>query len=275
MKTNFKIGWPYLVAFIISLILSGIIVFLLLKLAEKKSLNENLNPISEKINQIKDAVGETRAVVQTNKKNSKKQDSNNDFLKSEIEKLKKALELEKSDKISAITKFDAALKDSVKLYAMRLDAERNKVWEWKKKYESGSKIEAKMNEKDSVLQLTNIDIKTEIADVEAGRGKNKQFFTEFYTPDQNITFNGAKTFRVEQKEIKDILQGDFKLGYRKDFLSTDYDRFEGTFQFFLFPDNDFTVGFGAGTVYLMNQHKIKPFGEIFLRQNLFRVKKAR
>ena len=131
------------------------------------------------------------------------QNNKSQFDRQEIEKLKQALNI-KENEIKAITELKGKIRDSVKLLAVQLDAEKHKVWTWEKKYKSGSVFRATMNEKDSVL-IAEADLKVQTADIEEGRGKKKKFYTEFYTPDQNIKFNGAKTYRVEQKEIKDIL----------------------------------------------------------------------
>ena len=83
-----------------------------------------------------------------------------------------------------------------------------------------------MNEKGSVL-IAEADLKV-------------------HTADQNIKFNGARTYRVEQKEIKDILQVDLKTGFLKGFLVSDYDQLESTLQVLVLPDSEFSFGFGAG-----------------------------
>ena len=87
-----------------------------------------------------------------------------------------------------------------------------------------------------------------------------------------IKFNGAKTYRVEQKEIKDILQVDLKAGFRKGFLVSDYDQLESTLQVLVLPDSEFSFGFGAGGIYIVKDGRIFPYGEIFLRKNLFRIR---
>ena len=261
--TNFRKRYPYILSLGIIILISGIIVFFLLQVKDEKA---NDNFLSKKIENFKDKLGENRAKVET-----RKQGDFSEFRKSEIDSLRKALDLERADKINAITEMRGVLRDSLKMYAVKLDAEKHKVWEWEKKYKSGSVFRATMNEKDSVL-IAEADSKVQTADIEEGRGKKKKFFTEFYTPDQNIKFNGAKTYRVEQKEIKDILQVDLKTGFRKGFLVSDYDQLESTLQVLVLPDGEFSIGFGAGGIYIVKDGRIFPYGEIFLRKNLFRIR---
>lgn len=149
--------------------------------------------VEKKIEKIKDKFGDTHAQVTDVKKNDK-----SGFYQREIDSLKERLGL-KENEIAAITKIQATLVDSVKLYALKYDAEKHKVWEWQKKYDSGSKIEAKMSEKDSTLQLTNVDIKTEITDVYKKRlFKKDTHIVDLFSPDQNVNFNGVKVYRYEK-----------------------------------------------------------------------------
>ena len=260
--TDFLIKRPLLL-FALILALSIVIVVLLATYDKDKTTPSN-DFISRKIENYKDKIGEQRARVET-VHNDKSQ-----FDKQEIERLKKALNVKESE-IKAITELKGKIRDSVKLLAVQLDAEKHKVWTWEKKYKSGSVFRATMNEKDSVL-IAEADLKVQTADIEEGRGKKKKFYTEFYTPDQNIKFNGARTYRVERKEIKDILQVDLKAGFRKGFLVNDYDQLESTLQVIVLPDNEFNFGFGAGGIYIVKDGRIFPYGEIFLRKNIFRIR---
>lgn len=115
----------------------------------------------------------------------------------EYYRLKNALKL-KDEQILAITNINAKLKDSMKLVALERDQANNKVWSWEKKTESGSVIKATMNEKDSVLH-SDIDVKlnnTDYVDKGGLFGRDK-YYTDWYSPDQNIKVNGAHAFRKE------------------------------------------------------------------------------
>ena len=156
--------------FALTLALSIVIVFLLAMYDRGKTTPSN-DFISRKIENYKDRIGEQRAMVET------VQNDKSQFDKQEIEKLKQALNV-KENEIKAITELKGKIRDSVKLLAVQLDAEKHKVWEWEKKYKSGSVFRATMNEKDSVL-IAEADLKVQTADIEDGRGKKKKFYTEF------------------------------------------------------------------------------------------------
>ena len=176
--------------FALTLALSIVIVFLLAIYDNSKKQSNDF--ISRKIENYKDKIGEQRARVET------VQNDKSQFDKQEIERLKQALNVKESE-IKAITEVKGKIRDSVKLLAVQLDAEKHKVWTWEKKYESGSIIKATMSEKDSVLK-PEIDLKILTTDHVEKYGflkLKKRYYTDFYTPDQNIQFEGAKVYRKE------------------------------------------------------------------------------
>lgn len=186
---DFLIKRP-LLWFALILALSIVIVVLLAMYDNKKTQSNDF--ISRKIENYKDRIGEQRARVET------VQNDKSQFDKREIEKLKQALKV-KENEIKAITELKGKIMDSVKLLAVQLDAEKHKVWTWEKKYESGSVIKATMSEKDSVLK-PEIDLKILTTDYVEKYGflkLKKRYYTDFYTPDQNIQFEGAKVYRKE------------------------------------------------------------------------------
>ena len=150
--------------------------------------------IADKIDTYKDNLGETRAKQETGGKGD---NSNSAYYKSEIERLTKALGVKESD-LLAITDVNAKLRDSFKVAKVTLDEANNKLWNWEKTYASGTKLKATMSEKDSVLH-TDIDVKLQVTDyVDKGGlfGKTK-YYTDIYSPDQNVSINGLKTYRKE------------------------------------------------------------------------------
>lgn len=140
----------------------------------------------------KDDFGKEHAKVEV-VKNDKSQ-----FYQSKIDSLKKQLDV-KEKEIVAITDIQARLVDSLNLAKVSLDEQKHKLWEWKKEYKSGSKIEAKMSEKDSILQLTNVDVKVQVTDTYKKRlFKPDVYNVDLFSPDQNIKFNGVNTYRYEK-----------------------------------------------------------------------------
>ena len=63
-----------------------------------------------------------------------------------------------------------------------------------------------------------------------------------------------------------------KTGFLKGFLVSDYDQLESTLQVLVLPDSEFSFGFGAGGIYIVKDGRVFPYGEIFLRKNLFRIR---
>ena len=250
------------------LIVLGIIILFFLKKCSESDAPLITN-LTGKVEEYKDHLGQTRAKIENTGTNGN--NGLNAALAAENKKLASELGIKESQ-ILAVTELNGTLRDSLKLVALELDAANNKIWKWEKELKSGSKYTAQMSEKDSVLHLTNIDIKTQTTDYFEGRGKKKKFYTDFYSPDQNITFNGAKTFRVEKKEIKDFLQLDFNTIFQKGFVNKNFDGLSGELELMFNPDGNFKIGIGADGTYLFEQSKIYPYGQIKTSYNLFRVR---
>ena len=249
------------------LIVLGIIILLFLKKCSESN-SPIIADLTGKVDEYKDKIGQTRAKLENTGTNGN--NGLNAALVAENKKLASELGI-KENQILAVTELTGTLRDSLKLVRLERDAANNKVWKWENEKPSGSKYTAEMSEKDSVLHLTNIDIKTKTTDFTEGKGKNKKYYTDFFTPDQNVTFNGAKTYRVEQKEIKDILQVDFNSMFQKS-INKDLDGISSEIELTLNPDGNFRIGIGAGATYLFNQSKIFPYGQIKTSYNLFRVR---
>lgn len=175
--------------------------------------------IADKINTYRDKLNQERAKIETSTGGEQTA-----FYKSEIERLKSALGVKESQLI-AVTNINAKLEDSIKVTGVTLDAERNKVWEWQKKYESGSVVKATMSEKDSILR-PEIDIALQTTDYvdKGGLFKSPKYYTDIYSPDQNIKVNGVKTYRketvVKTKRIGIGVQ--FGYGFGENFKAAPY-----------------------------------------------------
>lgn len=171
----------------------AVLILMLLQKCDSKQIPVG-GFIADKIDTYKDNLGEQRAKQETG---GRGENSNTAYYKSEIERLTKALGI-KENALLAVTDVNAKLLDTVKLVRVERDAANNKLWNWEKTYASGSKLKATMSEKDSVLH-TDIDVKLQVTDyVERGGlfGKTK-YYTDIYSPDQNISINGLKTYRKE------------------------------------------------------------------------------
>ena len=86
------------------------------------------------------------------------------------------------------------------------------------------------------------------------------------------TFKEQDDIYAQGRTKKGKIVTDAKAGFRKGFLINDYDQLENTLQVIVLPDNEFNFGFGAGGIYIVKDGRIFPYGEIFLRKNLFRIR---
>lgn len=187
IRNSSPLSW---MAFIFAL---AVFILFLLQKCDSKQLPVG-GFIADKIDTYKDNLGEQRAKQETGGKGD---NSNSAYYKSEIDRLTKALGI-KENALLAVTDVNAKLRDSVRLAKLTVDEANNKIWNWEKTYASGSTIKATMNEKDSILR-PEVDVKLQVTDyVDKGGlfGKTK-YYTDIYSPDQNISINGLKTYRKE------------------------------------------------------------------------------
>lgn len=175
---------------IFTVVLSVIIVYVM-----TKYVDDPKDPATELVsNTIKD--------VKSSLGNSQQQQTNSGPTVAGIDPkdynaMKERLKL-KDAEILAIKNINAKFKDSIKLARIELDDAKNKVWTWEQKKESGSVIKATMSEKDSILH-PEIDVKLATTDYvdKGGIFKKDRYYTDWYSPDQNIKVNGAQTWRKE------------------------------------------------------------------------------
>lgn len=195
--------------------------------------------------------------------------SNSGIPKKKYDSLLQELNI-KENKVRALTLFTGTIKDSLKLSKIELDEAKNKVWKWEKTLASGTKIVREMSERDSVLKESS-DIAVAVIDKVEGSGKNARFYTDFYSLDNNIKFNGASVFRKENAEIRDILQVDVGAEFQKSFLTPNA-RVISDVQLSLFPDGQIIPSFKVGGVYDV-QNGIDWFWGARVKYNLFKIKK--
>lgn len=175
----------------------------------------------------------------------------------------------KENQVRALTLVSGTIKDSLKLTKLELDEAKNKVWKWEKTLPSGTKIVREMSEKDSVLK-ENSDIAVAVIDKTEGRGKNVKFYTDFYSLDNNIKFNGASVFRKENAEIRDIIQVDAGIEFQKSFLSPNA-RILSDVQLSFFPDGQFIPSVKVGGLYDV-ENGLDWFWGVRAKYNLFKIK---
>ena len=181
-----------------ALIITGLIAwsFLVAYLSVNYIHNDPQDPItslvSDKVEEFKNNLKEDNARVETNKSESISGISLEQYNKLKAQYNSKSIEF------NSFTNTYATLKDSLKMARLTIDELNNKIWSWETIKTSGSIIKATMNEKDSILHAS-VDVKLNITDVvdKGGIFKKDKFYTDFYSPDQNIKINGVQNFRKE------------------------------------------------------------------------------
>lgn len=184
-----KTNWAFL---LILICFTAVITYLSVKYMDTDPKDPITSLVSEKITDFKDELKQENARVQTNKSEVISGIS--------LEEYNKLLERynDKSIEFNEFTNTYSTLKDSLKIAKITIDELNNKVWSWETLKPSGSVISATMNEKDSVLHAS-VDVKLNVTDVvdKGGLFKKDKFYTDFYSPDQNIKINGVQNFRKE------------------------------------------------------------------------------
>ncbi len=193
---------------LILLISSVIISYLLIKYVHNDPQDPITNLVSQKVTEFKDELKHDNARILTNKSSSL-----SGISLEEYNALKQRYN-DKSIEFEAFTNINAVLQESLRIAKLQRDEANNKVWYWENKKPSGSTITATMNEKDSVLH-TSVDVKLNITDVvdKGGLFKKDRFYTDFYSPDQNIKINGVQNFRKETVIKPKRLGIGFQAGY--------------------------------------------------------------
>lgn len=182
----------YGIQILILIIVSAIVCYLSLRYMQNEPKDPITSLVSEKVVEFKDKLKEDNARVETNKS-----EQLSGISKEEYQNLLNRYN-DKTIEVNAFTNINSLLSDSLRIVKLDRDELKNKIWIWENKKPSGSTIKATMNEKDSILH-TSVDVKLNITDVKEKGGlfKKDRFFTDFYSPDQNIKINGVQNFRKE------------------------------------------------------------------------------
>ncbi len=198
----------HFIAILILLAVSVLITYLAVKYMDNEPKDPITTLVSDKVETFKDNLKQENARVATNKSESVSGISREEY---------QALLARYNDKsiaFDAFTNINALLSDSLKIVKLDRDQLKNKVWTWENKKPSGSIIKAVMNEKDSVLH-TSVDVKLNVTDVvdKGGLFKRDRFYTDIYSPDQNIKVNGVQNFRQEKIIKRKKVGIGFHVGY--------------------------------------------------------------
>lgn len=187
-----KLIKKYGIQVLILIIVSCIVCYLSLRYMRSEPKDPITSLVSNKVEEFKDNLKQENARIETNKSEQISGVSREEHL-ALIKKYN-----DKSIQFEAFTNVHATVKDSLKIALVKLDEANNKIWNWENKKPSGSTIIATMSEKDSVLH-TSVDVKLNVTDIKEKGGlfKKDRFYTDFYSPDQNIKINGVQNYRKE------------------------------------------------------------------------------
>lgn len=203
-----KLIKKYGIQFLILIVVSAIVCYLSIRYMQNGPKDPITTLVSEKVGAFKDKLKEDNARVITNKNEQISGISKEEYNKLLSRYNSKKIEFE------AFTNINGKLSDSLKLAKIEIIDLKNKEWTWKTTKPSGSTIVAVMNEKDSILH-TKVDVKLNITDIKEKGGlfKRDKFFTDFYSPDQNIKINGVQNFRKETLVTPKRLGLGIQVGY--------------------------------------------------------------
>lgn len=192
MKSLISFIKKYGIQLLILLFVSILVSYLSIRYVHSDYEDPVTSLVSTKVEEFKDNLKQENSRVETNKS-----EQISGISKEEYENLLKRYN-DKNIEVNAFTNINSLLSDSLKIVKLDRDELKNKIWVWENKKPSGSTIKATMNERDSVLH-TSVDVKLNITDVvdKGGLFKKDRFFTDFYSPDQNIKINGVQNFRKE------------------------------------------------------------------------------
>lgn len=194
------------------------------------------------------------------------QNNTSEIAKNEIDSLKKIIqgknaEVElKNVEILAVTKLNASIKNTLKIFKIEKDALNFKVWKFEKDYEDGTKSRITMFEKDSSA-IQETDLKLAITDFSAKEKGKKQYYVDVTSQNKGFKLNGSEVLRIPVKEPKDFLNLNLSsayyggLGNQNNFGTTEL-------KLWLLPDNAIVPNIGTGLIWFINEGKIFPYYKV-------------
>lgn len=226
--------------------------------------------IAGKLEQVKDKNGNThfrKEVVKNTTEFSKKEfDSLKDIISA-----KNSLLNFKDVQISAITKLNMSIRDTLKLERLEKDELNNKIWRFEKTYKDGTKTKIVMYEKDTTAtQETNLNVfVTDYSIKEHGKRLN---YIDVASQNENFTLNGSQVLRIPVKDPKDLLRLNWATEYARGMGNgINFGTSEINLQ--ILPDGNIVPKLGAGVIWLMNDGQVYPYYKLGIDINLKRISK--
>ena len=187
------------------------------------------------------------------------QNNTSEIDKSEVDSLKKILE-GKNVEIYSITKLNASIQDTLKIFKLEKDALNNKIWNFEKTFADGTKSKITMFEKDTTA-IQELDLNLFVTDYsEKVKGK-RNFFVDVTSQNKNFKLNGSEVLRIPVKEPKDLFQINLGSAYYKG-IQNEMNFATSELKVWILPDNVVVPNIGAGGIWFLNDGKIYPYYKV-------------
>ena len=190
--------------------------------------------------------------------------------KKEIDSLRKML-AGKDVQILSVTKMNASIKDTLKIFKLERDALNNKIWNFEKTYADGTKTKITMFEKDTTA-VQDTDLKLVVTDYSAKKKKKKKYFVDVTSQNKAFKLNGSEVLRIPVKEPKDLFQLNWGsayyggIGNQNNFATSEL-------KMWILPDNIVVPNIGTGLIWFLNDGKVYPYYKIGVDIRLKSVQK--
>ena len=187
------------------------------------------------------------------------QNNTSEIDKSEVDSLKKILE-GKNVEIYSITKLNASIKDTLKIFKLEKDALNNKIWNFEKTFADGTKSKITMFEKDTTV-IQDTDLRLYVTDYsEKVKGK-RNFFVDVTSQNKNFKLNGSEILRIPVKEPKDLFQINWGSAYYKG-IQNEMNFATSELKVWILPDNMIVPNIGAGGIWFLNEGKVYSYYKV-------------
>ena len=183
------------------------------------------------------------------------QNNTSEIDKKEVDSLKKVLD-GKNIEINSITKLNASIQDTLKIFKLEKDALNNKIWNFEKTFADGTKSKITMFEKDTTA-IQEIDLNLFVTDYSEKIKGKRNFFVDVTSQNKNFKLNGSEVLRIPVKEPKDLFQINLGSAYYKG-IQNEMNFATSELKVWILPDNVVIPNIGAGGIWFLNDGKIYP-----------------
>ena len=190
--------------------------------------------------------------------------------KKEVDSLKKLLN-GKNIEIYSITKLNASIQDTLKIFKLEKDALNNKIWNFEKTFADGTKSKITMFEKDTTV-IQETDLKLLVTDYSSKEKGKRNFFVDVTSQNKNFKLNGSEVLRIPVKEPKDLFQINWGTAYYKG-IQNEMNFVTSELKVWAFPDNMIVPNIGAGAIWFINDGKVFPYYKVGVDVRLKSVQK--